>query len=330
MVWLAFLVAALAIFVAGSALARNGAIIGERTGLGHVWVGALLIATATSLPEIATGSAAILRDAPGLAAGGVFGSNMANMALLAVIALVYGRARVIQREALGIALTASIAIALTAIAVLFIVTRLEQSIAGAFGFGTVVLFVAVLGSLLLVSQHGEIVGEPGPATVEGAGRLPSLLRAGATFAAATGVILIAAPILAWTAEEIAEITGLAETFIGVLGLAIATSLPELATSVAAVRMGALDLAVSNIYGSNAINISILIWLDVLYTKAPLLETIDTSNAVAGLVAVLLMMIGLTGMMLRTEQRRFRVDPAATLILAAYLLGLLLVWSVSAR
>lgn len=330
MVWLIFLLAAGAIFVAGTALARNGATIAERTGLGHVWVGALLVAGATSLPEIATGSAAVLRDAPDLAAGGLFGSNMANMALLAVIALVYSRARVIQREALGIALTASVAIALTTIAVLFVVARLEHSIAGAFGFGTVVLFVAAVGGLLLLSQYRETADEPATATVEEPGQLPSLPRAGVAFAAAAGVILVAAPVLVWTAEEIAQITGLAETFVGVLGLAIATSLPELATSAAAVRMGALDLAVANLYGSNVMNMSILVWLDVLYTKAPLLETIDVSNAVAGLVAVLLMMVGLTDIVMRAERRPFRVDPVAALILVSYLLGVLLVWSVSAR
>lgn len=108
----------------------------------------------------------------------------------------------------------------------------------------------------------------------------------------------------------------------------ATSLPELAASSAAVRMGTLDLAVGNLYGSNVMNIGTLIWLDVLYTKAPFLETVDISNAVAGLVAVLLMTIGLTSMVLRAERRRFPFDPAAALILIGYALGLLRTWSVS--
>jgi cation:H+ antiporter len=114
----------------------------------------------------------------------------------------------------------------------------------------------------------------------------------------------------------------------VLGLALATSLPELATSVAAVRMGALDLAVGNLYGSNAINMSLLVWLDALYVDAPLLETVDVSNAAAGLIAILLMMFGLMTMVLRAERRRFPVDPTAALILAGYALGALLVWSIS--
>lgn len=330
MPWLIFLLAAVAIFAAGSALARNGAVIAERTGIGHVWVGAVLVAGATSLPEITIDSVAVLRDAPDLATGDLFGSNMANMAVLALIALVYGRARVIQREALGIALAASVAIVLTGLAVLFIVVRLEESIAGAFGFGTLALLVFATGGLLLLREFREAVTEAGEEVSEAAGRPLSLPRALFTFIAAAGVIFAAAPALVWSAQEIAAITGLAETFVGVLGLAIATSLPEVATSTAAVRMGALDLAVGNLYGSNAINMSILVWLDALYTKAPLLETVHVSNAAAGLVAILLMVIGLTGMVLRAERRRFPVDPTATLILGGYLLGMLLVWSVSAR
>lgn len=183
---------------------------------------------------------------------------------------------------------------LAGLAVLFIIARLEQSIAGAFGYGTVLLFVAAVSGLLLLRQHREIVADVVAPTVEGAERLPSLARALLVFASAAGIVLVAA------------------------------------TSSAAVRMGAFDLAVANLYGSNVMNMSILIWLDALYTKAPLLETINVSNAVAGLVAVLLMMVGLTDIVMRAGRRPFRVDPAAALILVAYLFGVLLVWSVSAR
>lgn len=328
MAWLIFIVTALAIFVAGSALARNGAAIAERTGIGHVWVGALLVAGATSLPELTIDSAAVLRDAPDLATGDLFGSNMANMAILAIVALIYGRARVIQREALGLVLAASVAIVLTGLAAMFIVARIEHNIAGAFGFGSLALLAAVLGGLLLFPQYREVVGEGPAASDAERAQQPSLARAVVSFAGASVVVFAAAPFLVQAAEEIAEITGLAETFVGVLGLAIATSLPELATSLAAVRMGALDLAVGNLYGSNAMNMSILVWLDALYTKAPLLETVDISNAVAGLVAMLLMMVGLTSMVLRAERRRFPIDPAAALIAGGYVLGILLVWSVS--
>lgn len=327
MAWFIFIIAALGVVVAGHYLARYGSVIADETGLGHVWVGALLLAGATSLPELVTDSIAVLRGAPNLATSDLFGSNMANMAVLAAIALVFRRARVIQRDALGIALTASIAILLTGIATLFIVARLEWSVAGAFSIGSFFLLTAAVGGLILFPEYREVVGEAQGALEDETGR-PSLRRASVTFAAAAVLIFAAAPALVWSAEEIAKVTGLEQTFIGVLGLAVATSLPELASSVAAVRMGALDLAVGNLYGSNAINMSLLVWLDALYVDGPLLETVDVSNAVAGLTAILLMMFGLMTMVLRAERRRFPVDPTAALILAGYALGVLLVWSVS--
>jgi cation:H+ antiporter len=288
------------------------------------WIGALLIAGATSLPEITTGTTAVLRGAPDLAAGGIFGSNMANMAVLAIIALWFGSARVLQRDALGLVMTASLALILTGIASLFIVARLDYSIAGAFSYGSIALVAAVLLGVLLM-PHDQTPDEEEVEIEDGE---HSLQQAGLRFLAAAVVIFVSAPVLVWAAEEIAEITGLGETIIGVVGLAIATSLPELATSSAAVRMGTLDLAVGNLYGSNAMNIVILIWLDAIHTEAPLLETIDISNAVAGMVAVLLMMVGITSMVLRAERRRFPFDPAAVLILVGYMLGVLLTWSVS--
>lgn len=293
-----------------------------------MWVGAILVAGATSLPELATDTIAVLRGAPDLATGDLFGSNMANMGLLALIALVHWRARVLQREALGLALTASVAIVLTGIAALFIVARLEHSVAGAFGFGSLALLATAAGAWFLFPEYREAISQPAGERDEG--RTPTMLRPLATFVASAAAIVVAGSVLVWSAERIAEITGLQETFVGVLGLALATSMPELAASLAAVRLGALDLAVGNLYGSNAVNMTILVWLDAVYVDAPLLETAHISNAAAALVAMLLMMIGLTGMVLRAERRRFPVDPTAIVVLGGYVLGLLMVWSVSER
>ena len=324
MVWAVFALAAFAIFLAGAALARHGAVISRHTGISQIWVGALLVAAVTSMPEITTDLTAVLRDDPELATGDLFGSNMANMAVLAIVALAYGRARVIQREALGIVLTAAVAIILTTLAVLFVVVDLEVDIAGSFGVGSIVLLVTLAAALLLLPDVREMVGERAEVP-EGH---PRMRTAVLVFGAAAATVLVAGPLLVAAAEEIVDITGLSATFVGVLGLAIATSLPELATSSAAVRSGDLDLAVGNLYGSNAINMAILVLLDAVYTQAPLLDSVHISNAVAGLVAVLLMMVALTGTVLRTHRRRSRVDPIAIVILAGYVLGTLLVWTVS--
>ncbi len=341
MPWVIFLVAAFGVFIGGTAIARAGDEIARRTPLGHVWVGALLVAAATSLPELSTDTIAVLRDAPELATGDLFGSNMANMGLLGLVALIYRRARVLQREALGLAVAASVAIVLTGTAALFIVVRLEHSVAGAFSYGSLALLATAAGAWWLFPEARQAVSETtadaaeamSPVAAGGDAGRPGRQALGRhvfAFVLAAGVIVASGSALVWSAERIADITGLSETFIGVLGLAIATSMPELSASLAAVRMGALDMAVGNLYGSNALNMTALVWLDAVYLRAPLLETAEPANAAAGLVAMLLMMIALTNMVLRAERRRFPIDPTAIVILGGYVVGLLLVWSVSAR
>lgn len=330
MVWLTFLLAAGGVFFAGTALARAGHDIARRTPLGQVWVGSLLVAGATSLPELATDTVAVLRDAPGLATGDLFGSNMANMGLLAVTALAFPRARLFQREALGLALTASVAIVLTGVAALFIIARLEQNAFGSFGFGSLALLATAAGAWLLFPEYREAISEPAAEEAAAGVRGEPILRPVATFVASAAAIVTAGSVLVWSAERIAEDTGLEQTFVGVLGLALATSMPELSASFAAVRLGALDMAVGNLYGSNAVNMTMLVWLDAIYIDAPLLDTAHVSNAAAALVAMLLMMVGLTSMVLRAERRRFPLDPTALVILGGYLAGLLMIWSISER
>jgi cation:H+ antiporter len=329
-VWLVFLVAALAVVLAATMLARNADVIADRTGLGQVWIGVFLLAAATSLPELVTGVAAVRMGSIDLAGGNIFGSNMANMALLGLLGLVYARRRVIQREAPGIALTASVAIIMTGIASLFIVARLQVDLRW-LSIGSLALVTVAVSSAFLMRRHRETTARPDATPMATVARMeePSLAIAAGWFTAAALVVVAAGVFLVDSAEEIAEIMGVSDTFFGVLALALATSLPELSTSAAAVRMGAMDLAVSNLYGSNMANMTILAFLDVVYVEGPLLESINVSNAVAGVVAMLLMTVGLMEMILRTERRRLPFDPAAGMILAGYVLGLLLVWSMPA-
>lgn len=331
MVWVIFLVAALAIVLASTALVRDADVIADRTGLGHVWIGALLLAAVTSLPELVTGSAAVLRDAPELGTGSLFGSNMANMAILGLLGLAYARHRVIQQEAPGMALTAIMAIVVTGLASLFIALRLEIDV-GWLSIGTLALVAALLAYALLIRGHQETTARPDatPVTTVARAEGPSLGIAAGRFTAAALVVLAVGPFLVSSAVEIAELMGVSETFFGVLGLAAATSLPELATAAAALRIGATNLAVGNLYGSNVANMAILAWLDVIHTEGPLLESIDLSNSVAGMVAILLMTVGLVEMTKRSKRSRLPFDPAAAVILIGYVLGLLLVWGVSGR
>src|SRR5687768_11289764 len=95
-----FIAGAGAIVFSGTFLARSADVIAARTKLGGVWVGSILVATATSLPEIGTDVAAVHRGAIALAAGDLFGSSMANMLILAIIGFIGAGREVFRRATL--------------------------------------------------------------------------------------------------------------------------------------------------------------------------------------------------------------------------------------
>jgi len=335
--WVAvFLVAAGVVAAAGVVLARSGDQIATQTGLGGLLVGMLLMAGATSLPEIATDMSAALEGAPDLAVGDLFGSSMANMAILAIIDLVH-RGRVWPSVGLGHARLASVAIGLTSVAVLAILVPSGIAI-GWVGLDTLFIVAAYVAAAAWMSrsrgegnrareESGEILaptGWSGPVEAR-----HSLRYEFARFGAAALVILVAAPFLALSGKGIADVTGIGQTFVGVVLLAITTSLPELVASLAAVRIGAYDLAVGNLFGSNALNMTILFAADLAYLPGPILAAVDPGQVVAGVGAILLMAIALAAVVHGTRTRIRRLEPDAVAVLVTYVFLLAALWRSSA-
>ena len=141
------------------------------------------------------------------------------------------------------------------------------------------------------------------------------------FGTAALAILIVAPIMTLSVKQIADATGIAQTFLGVALLAISTSLPELVASLAAIRIGAHDLAVGNLFGSNAANMSVLLFADLAYTKGPILAAVEPSQIVPAVGSILLMAVAIAAMVGGSETRIKRLEPDAIVLLIAYI-GLL--------
>jgi cation:H+ antiporter len=98
------------------------------------------------------------------------------------------------------------------------------------------------------------------------------------------------------------------------------------TTFAAVRLGAFDLAVGNLFGSNAFNMALLFVADLAYWNGPLLAAVDSTHAVTAFVSILLMTVGIMGIMYRAEKRFLFVEPDSALMIAGYLLGMGLIFS----
>ncbi len=207
----------------------------ELTGLGRLWIGVVLIAGATSLPEVATDVSAAWMDAPDLAVGDLFGSNMANMLILGIIDLVHRQKRVWQQAAYEQTLIASLAMALTGLAGAFIM--LKPGVAhGGVGPDTLLLITCyVLGMRVVYRQEDmrrrqqeqQLVAKVDEATMVGERRTVALRYALIGFMGASLAVLIVAPVLAASAKAIAELMGISTSFVSTTLVALTTSLPEL-------------------------------------------------------------------------------------------------------
>ncbi|MBW2588929.1 MAG: sodium:calcium antiporter, partial [Deltaproteobacteria bacterium] len=110
----------------------------------------------------------------------------------------------------------------------------------------------------------------------------------------------------------------AQTFLGVALLAVTTSLPELVASIASVRIGAYDMAVGNLFGSNVANMSVLLFADIAYTDGPILAAVSQGQIVAALGAILLMSVAVAAIVGESERTRIRrLEPDAIVLLILY-------------
>ncbi len=322
--WLTFVISGAVVVLAGITISRYGDAIAERTGLGGAWVGAILVAAVTSLPELTTDIYAVRQGTPSLAIGDLFGSSMANMAILALADLLARRHRILTRIAINQALVGVLAISLTALAAAGTLTGTLLTI-GPFGWAPLLIGVGyVTGMQMLHANRPEPPFATKAEAEAAVSRAPALPRAAAGFAIGALAILIAGRPLAHSSADIADRLGLTVGVIGVALLAVTTSLPELTVTLASVRIGAYDLAVGNMLGSNSFNMVILLILDAVHGEGSVLAQAGPDVLLGAMFAILL--TGLTTMEVlnKAERRTWILEPDAAIRLAIYVLGLYLV------
>jgi cation:H+ antiporter len=334
---LQFIAAAAVVIFAGAALARAAERIADITGFGRLLVGSVLLAGATSLPELAVDISAVRAGLDDVAVGDLLGSSLFNLLILAIADLAHKRRGVLlTRLSRAHLLSGLSALMLTALVGVFIVVRPEQPLAfGGIGVGSVVVAVAYVLCVRLVYRDQRIRGVIGAShdavtaagaaagAADDAARRPKLAPQLGVFAGAALVILVAAPFVAQAAGEIAELSGLGGTFVGTTLVAASTSLPELVATLAAVRMGSFDLAVGNVFGSNTFNMAMILPIDA-FSEGPLLGVVAPAHAVTAFAVTAITAVALMGIAYEDDRRRRFIEPDAVAIIALVLsaLGLL--------
>ena len=307
------------VVLAGVALARYGDELAEHTGWGHLWVGTVLVSVATSLPELVTNVSATAIGAVPLALGNIFGADMINMWTISLIALVFGVGRLFGGHGPGTQRLMLVAVVIAALAVGIGAT--DDVALGRYSVGAIAIAVVYVVGMRLVYNASRKESQSAEESPSSGG---SKRSAWLGFGGAALVIAIASPFLAISANGIAEATGMASSFMGVLAVAVVTTLPEASVGVAAARRRAYGLVLGNVYGSCVFNIAIVSFIEPVHAT-PVLESMASEHFIAGGMAVLLMAMGL--LVLRSYRTRTMgwLRGLAPIIAVAYPAGMIWVF-----
>ncbi len=297
------------VIAVGSQLSQSADVLAEKTGLGRTWVGATLLAGATSLPEFATGISAVTAiNAPNLALGGIFGSCLFNLLILGLLDIFSGREPLLKRAQVSHGLAASLGCVMLGIAsvgMLLGQTNSDFNISiGWVGLPSVLLIFLYSISAFMIAQfemrrRAKVLEDEAEAfQYEHIRPQQAYLKFGFLAIA----IVVIGVWLAFLGEEIAVQTGIGESFVGALLLAAATSLPEVVSSLAAIKLDAVDLAVSNVFGSNLFNLAILGSYDFFYLPGNLLTNVSQIHIFTAVLAMVMTSVAITGLIYNAARR----------------------------
>jgi cation:H+ antiporter len=329
-----FAAAAAVVWLAGVKLTAYAKVIADRSHGGQALVGILLLGTIVSLPEFATTIAAARLGDARLAVNTLFGGIAATMAILAVTDALTGP------DALSTDISHPNVLLQGVFVILFLTITATGIVVGDIAVGGVGLWTLTLLGLyvllvLLVKRYG--VSEPWIARDGGSAAATerdastkspdrgSLASISIRTAGAAAAIMVSGFALAGTGEALAEQTGLGSSFVGMLLGGAATSLPEVTTTVAAVRLAQYEMAFADVFGTNLFSVMLLFVADIAYSGGPILNEVDRFSLFATLLGTLLTGVYLAGLIERRHTAVLGMGIDSIVVLGAYLGGLVLLF-----
>lgn len=324
MVWIEFIVCAGLIIWAAILLSKYGDVLADKTGLGRAWVGAILIAGVTSLPELASGISAVAwLNQPNLAAGAVLGSCLFNLALIAMMDLAYQPGRILAKAHDGHILSSGLGILLLGMVAVGVLVGAQYSGVGIPGFSLLSLLILIIyaigGRLISTVEQARQTEVLDRESQAGDYSHISTRKAWLVFIFSAIAVVGLGIWLSFIGDRIAATTGLSASFVGSLFLATSTSLPEIASSLAAIRIGAIDMAIANVLGSNLFNIAILSVYDMADGRANFWASLSNANGFTAVMAMMMTGVVIISLMVRMSPRRpSRISWDGLALMAMYL------------
>jgi len=333
---LIFIAAAIVIWLAATRLVRYVNAIAVQTGVGEAFAGMLLLGGITSLPEIANVATSSWIGNPALAINNLLGSASINVLLLAILDAFFGRAAltavVAQPTTLLQATLSMLVLALVAIAI----TTGDLPILG-LGVWSIAVFAASIGAFWLSATYEAHAPWTLRETEQpnGGGQTPNpsggeslrpLSHLVASTCALAAVILVAGYCISQTGDALAVQTGLGAGIVGFVLIGVSTSLPELSTLAAALRLAKYEMAIGEVLGTNFVNLSLILLADAVFTGGPVVDEIGRFETASALLGVVLTGIMLVGLLERRNARVLRMGYDSIGVILAFSGGLVLLYS----
>lgn len=323
--WIEFAVCSALIVAAGVRLTRYGDAIADKTGLGGTWIGVVLIASVTSLPELATGiSSVTVVGAPDIAVGDVLGSCAFNLLILVAVDVLNRPDGVYRAASLGHLVSSGFGVILLAaigLGLVLSLAGLPMGVGHVGGYSILLLVLYAIAVRTVFHYERVHVGQFADKEPDSYPQI-TLRQASLRYALAGAVVVLAGVALPFVGRALAEQMGWYESFVGTLFIALVTSLPEVVVTVAAVRLGALDMAVGGLLGSNLFNTAILAVDDLLFMPGPLLAHVAPTHSASALTAIMMTGVAVVGLIYRPHRIRHVIGWASLTLLAIYLLNVL--------
>jgi cation:H+ antiporter len=314
--WLEFTSCLAVIGYAGFNLTRYADAIAEKTRFSGSWTGLALLATVTSLPELMTGASAVtVASAPNIAVGDVLGSSVFNLFLLALVDLLRGGESIYVQASRGHIVSAACGIALLGIVLIGLLLGDAGPALGRVGWYSPVIIAAYALAIHAVLRYERTLT---PAALHLAPRHPrlTLRQAVLRYALFAAVVIAAGVWLPFVGVHLAKEMEWSNTFVGTLLIALVTSVPEIVTTIAAVRIGALDMAIGGILGSNLFDLVIVPIDDALYAAGPILAHVSPAHAISAASAIVMSAGVIAALWMRPRRARW----TSAVLVALFLLN----------
>lgn len=320
-VWGKFIGLLILVYIFGTRAAKSADIIAEKKGLAKAFMGVVFISMVTSFPELFTGiSAVAIVDSPDLAMGEILGSCLFNLLIIAVIEVAYRRNTFFQLKGkinvLPIAFSFIMINVLTlGIAVQFDLAFLNVSVFSFLIFFLYIFFLRIIYKERKAESNGKVAAAPANLKKE-----ISMFAISSVFIIGVGIYL---PVVG---EELSKVMGWNQSFVGIIFLAFVTSFPELVISFTSARMGAFDMLLGNITGSNLFNVAIIFFIDIFYIKRQLFGAVSPINVTVGIIALLMNFVLFFAVVRRSRYKILNIISINALILfLLYIINLIVIY-----